>query len=143
MPTLKNRLQHAWDAFRGRDHPFVPKGPSYSYKPDRRLSPYFVDRSLINSIENRIAVDAAAIAIQHVRLDEEKRYKETIESHLNDIFSLSANEDQTPRAFLHDIYLSMFQEGIVAVVPTVTDDSGPSEYGKVDIREMRVGKIVE
>lgn len=143
MPSLKNRLQHAWDAFRGRDHPPVRHGPSFSYKPDRSQAPYYIDRSLINAIENRIAVDAAAIGIQHVKLDEENRYKETIDSHLNDIFSLSANEDQTPRAFLQDIYLSMMQEGAVAVVPTVTDDRGPSEHGKIDILEMRVGKVVE
>ena len=96
----------------------------------------------MTSVYNRIAMDCAAISIQHVKLDDNKRYIETVESGLNSCLNLSANVDQTGRAFLQDAFLSMFDEGCIALVPVDTSFN-PKETGSYDIDSMRVGKITE
>ena len=124
MPTLGERIQKAWNAFRNKDptpQPMNYFGYSSSYRPDRVRHKQGGDRSIITPILNRIAVDAAAIDVRHVRLDEEDRYKEDIKDSLNDLFTLEANIDQTAREFRKDVYYSLLDEGTVAVCPIIAD----------------------
>ena len=137
------RLQHGWNAFMNRDPTRLQWniGESYSRRPDR---PRFVrgsERSIVTSVYNRIAMDASAISIQHVRLDENNRYLSTIDSGLNNCLTLDANRDQTGRALIQDIVMSMLDEGCVAIVPVIADrDPGD---GPCDIWSIRTGKIIE
>lgn len=145
MPKFTDRLQHAWDAFRGRDHPDygADYGPGYSTRPDKnRLIFGKYDRSIVTAIFNRIAMDAASAGLRHVRQDENGRYIETIKDGLNNCLTVEANMDQTARAFMQDMVLSMMDEGVVAVVPTETSVS-PIATASFDIRSMRTGKIVQ
>lgn len=145
MASIVDRIRHAWNAFRGADRVidrFDYDGMSYTYRPDRSKLSRGNERSIVTSVLNRISMDAASIVIQHVRLDDQGRYKETIDSGLNECLNLSANIDQTGRAFLQDVYLSMLDEGHIAIVPIDTDDD-PTTHGSYDILSMRVGKIIE
>lgn len=138
-----DRIQHAWNAFLSRDPTsrYMYYGSGSSSRPDRPRFSRGNERSIITSVYNRIALDAAAIDIKHVRLDENGRYTETIRSPLNDCLSLEANLDQTGRAFVQDVVMSMLDEGCVAMVPTETDiDPDTATY---KIFSMRTGKIVE
>ncbi len=139
--SLGSRIKNAWNAFRKRD-PTTSYGPGFFYKPDRTRLTLSNERSIIASIYNRIAIDVASIDIQHVRLDENDRYLETIDSGLNTCLQLEANIDQTGRAFVQDIVMSMLDEGCIAVIPvdTTVDPRNSSSY---EIRSMRVGKIVQ
>lgn len=142
---LKDRLQHAWNAFTNNKDPTYPYtngGISYSYRPDRVRYSGNNERSIVTSILTRIAMDAAAIEIKHVRLDENDRYIETINSGLNNCLSVEANLDQTGRAFMQDVYMSMFDEGCVAMVPIDTSID-PKNSNAYDILTMRTGKILE
>lgn len=148
MPTLTERIQKAWNAFRNKD-PTETKlqqtyyyGYSSSYRPDRKRFTPGSERSIITPILTRIAVDAAAIDIHHVRLDEEKRYKEDIEGSLNELFVTQANIDQTAREFRKDIYSSLLDEGYVAVCPIDADVN----FDTMAVREIasaRVGRITQ
>lgn len=146
MPDpLRTRLKHAWNAFLNRDGPEFQgyeSGPSSYYRPDRLLIRGTNERSIIMSVLNRMSLDVAAISIQHVRLDENGRYADTIPSGLNNILTSEANLDQTAKAFIQDIVLSMFDEGCVAVVPVDTTIN-PKLSGSFDILTMRTGKIIE
>lgn len=137
-----SRIQNAWNAFMNKDVSTLGKGISYGYRPDRPRFTRGNERTIVTSIYNRIALDAAAVDIKHVRLDKEGRYAETINSELNECLNLSANVDQTGRAFCQDMIQSMLDEGCVAVVPTDVDIS-PLNTDSYRILEMRVGKIVE
>ena len=136
---------HAWNAFRGRDSDefsYVSSDISYgsSYRPDRyRLFPG-AERTIISSIYNRIAIDASSISMQHVRVNEDDIYQETINSSLNECLTTQANIDQTGRAFMQDVVMSMLDEGCVAIVPTQADIDIRNN-NSFDILEMRVGKI--
>ena len=136
-----DRLKHAWDAFRNRDPTSYDYGLSYSYRPDRARFTRGNDRSILTSVLNRIAMDAAAIDIQHVRLDKNGRYKETIDSGLNQCLNIEANIDQSGRAFRQDIFASLLDEGCVAIVPVET--SVDPKRGSYSIDSMRVGKVIE
>lgn len=140
--SFGTRLMHAWNAFNGKQtfRP-APEGPSYESGYTRRFS-RGNDRSFVASIYNRIAMDVAAITINHVRLDEDNRFAEVIESPLNNCLTLDANVDQTGRAFIQDVVMSMLDEGCVAVVPVETD-LNPEETGSYDILSMRVGKVID
>ncbi len=142
--ALGSRLRHAWNAFRNRDSSFFyrPIGPSYSYRPDRPIFSRGNERSIVTSVYNRIALDGSSMTVQHVRLDEENRFKEVIDSGLNNCLTLEANIDQTGRAFFQDIIMSMLDEGCVAIVPVDTTFD-PSTTGSFDINTMRTGKILE
>ena len=142
---LGDRLQHAWNAFVNNRDPtrnLFDYGSGYRYRPDRVRFSSGNEKTIITSVYNRIAIDAAAIDIKHVRLDEDGRYLEDMESGLNTCLSLEANLDQTGRAFLQDIYMSMFDEGCVAIVPVETD-LNPDTTGSYTILSMRTGKILE
>lgn len=141
--TFGSRLRHAWNAFLNRDPPgtIYSAGGGYSYRPDRVRLNRSNDRTILTAIYTRIAMDAASITMNHVRLDENGRYDETVDSGLNSCLNLSANKDQTGRALRYDMFLSMLDEGVVAVVP-VDMDMNPGT-GEVEIQSMRVGKVKE
>ena len=141
--TLGSRIKSAWNAFRKRDPTDrVNQGPAFVYRPDRTRLTLSNERSIISAIYNRIAMDVAAIDIQHVRLNENGRYLNTIDSGLNSCLQLEANLDQTGRAFIQDAVISMLDEGCIAIVPvdTTIDPTNSSSY---DIKSMRVGRIVQ
>ena len=142
--TIGSRFKNAWNAFFNRDPSpiFDNSGNSSSYRPDRYRPTRGNERSIITAINNRIAIDVAAIPIRHVRLDEDGGYLNTIDSGLNNCLNLEANLDQTGRAFIQDAVLSMLDEGCVALVPTVTDVN-PDYTDSYDIYEIRTGKITE
>ena len=139
-----SRLKHAWNVFRSRDPTaeFGDIGASYYNRPDRPRFTRGNERSITTSVLNRIALDASAIDILHVRLDKNGRFLEEINSGLNNCLTLSANADQTGRAFKQDVVMSMLDEGCVAIVPTDTT-MNPKVTDSYDIETMRVGKIIQ
>lgn len=141
---FSDRLQHAWNAFFDRDptNRYVYIGAGSAYRPDRVRLTRGNERSIVTSVYNRIALDAASISIQHVKTDEEGQYLETINSGLNNCLSLEANIDQTGRSFMQDVVMSMMDEGCVAIVPIDTTFD-PEKTGSYDITTMRTGKIVQ
>lgn len=145
MPNLKDRLIHAYNAFINNEEPkkFNPNlGMGYYYRPDKPRRPMKNERSIITAIYNRIAVDCASVPIVHARVDENRTFKESIDSGLNNCLSISANLDQTGRALIQDIVMSMCDEGVIAVVPVDTNIN-PRFTNSFDILSLRVGKIVE
>lgn len=142
--SIGSRLKHAWNAFFNRDPTGIWKnvGTGYSYRPDRPRLSRGNERSIVTSVYNRISMDAAAIDILHVRLDENDRFLEEIKSGLDNCLTLEANVDQTGRAFIQDVVLSLLDEGCIAIVPVDTTDD-PNETGSYDIQTMRTGKILE
>ena len=138
-----DRIQHAWNAFMNKDptYNYQGVGMGYSYRPDRPRLTRGNERSIINSIFNKIALDVASIDIVHCKLDENNRYIETIDSGLNNCLTLEANIDQTGRAFIQDVVMSMLDEGSVAIVPVDTTIN-PKDTNSYDIVSMRTGKIL-
>ena len=139
-----DRIQRGWNAFRNRDPTpnFWDIGDSYYRRPDRPRFTRGNERSIVTSLYNRIALDASAITIQHVRLDKNGRFLSVIESDLNNCLTLNANIDQTGREFIQDAVMSMLDEGCVALVPVDTDID-PSITDSYKILSMRTGKIIE
>lgn len=143
--NVGSRLKRAWNAFLNRDSPIRSSSyyyGGYSYRPYYQRLGGATDRTVVSAIYNRIAVDASSITIQHVRIDKNGRFNETIDSGLNSCLNLSANIDQTGRSFVEDIVLTMLDEGVVAVVPVDTDVD-PKLTDSYEILTMRVGKITE
>ena len=140
--ALSDRLQHAWNAFRngGSTYRFDGYSSMSYYRPDRTIVSMRHERSTIVSVYNRIALDAAAIDIFHARLDKDGRFTEEIQSGLNECLTLNANIDQTGRAFLQDVVMSMMDEGVVAIVPVDTTID-PNMSGSFDIQSLRTGKV--
>lgn len=142
---LGTRLQKAWNAFRNNRDPtaqYQDIGTGYYYRPDRPRLSRGNERSIVTSIYNRIAMDCAAVDIKHVRLDENGRFLSEVDSDLNGCLSLEANVDQTGRALIQDIVMSMLDEGCVAIVPIDTDVD-PKTTDSYRILSMRTGKILE
>lgn len=142
--SLRSRFKKAWNIFRNKNpaEDYVDIGPGYYYnRPGRTRLTRGNEHSIVNAIYNRIAIDVAAVDIQHVRLDEEGRYHETIDDGLNQCLTLEANIDQTGRAFIQDVVMSLCDEGVVAMVPVDFDDN--PEAVSCDILSLRTGKIVE
>lgn len=142
--SIGSRLKHAWNAFLNRDPTlnYRDSGISYSYRPDRPRFTRGNEKSIVTSVYNRIALDVSSIDIRHVRLDENDRYLSIVNSSLNNCLSLEANIDQTGRAFVQDIVMSMFDEGSVAIIPVDTSRN-PNETESYDILTMRTGQILE
>ena len=142
--SFLTRLKHGWNAFLSRDptNYLNDVGPGYYYRPDRTRFTRGNEKTIVTSVYNRIALDVASIKIEHVRLDENNRYIETIMSGLNNCLTLEANIDQTGRALIQDVVMSMFDEGVVALVPTDTTFD-PKITNSYDIQSMRTGKIIE
>lgn len=144
MSTFKERLKNSWSAFLGRDPTitYQDTGPGYSYRPDRTILTRGNSRSIVSSIYNIIATDVASIDIKHVKVNENGQYVTDMDSHLNEALTRSANIDQSGRALIKDLALSMFDEGVIAVVPVLTEGD-PNVTDSFDIYELRVAKIVE
>ena len=142
--SFGSRLKHAWDVFRSREPTryYSDTGPSYYYRPDRVRFTRGNERSIVTSVYNRIALDVSSISIKHCKLDENGRYMSDINSGLNECLNLQANIDQTGRAFIQDVVMSMLDEGCVALVPVDTTFD-PELTGSYDIQSMRTGKIIE
>ena len=141
--SFGSRLKHAWNAFTGNVQTnYRDLGMSYSYRADRPRMSRGNERSIVTSVYNRIALDVAALNVQHVRLDENGRFLSVIDDGLNNCLTLEANVDQTARSFIQDVVISMFDEGSVAIVPvdTTTD---PNVSGSYDIQSLRVGQILD
>lgn len=151
MPSITDRLKNAWNAFNGREQArqYADIGAGTNYRPDRSRIFYSPDRSIIKAVTTRIAMDVAAVTIEHVKVDENKNRKETIESSLNSCLNLSANIDQTGRAFIQDAVESMFDEGVVALVPTDVDfessisNKNPEYSDGFKVESVRTAKILE
>ena len=142
---LGDRLQHAWNAFvtnRSPTYNYQNYNTMYTNRPDRVRFTGGNERTIVTSVYNRIAMDAAAINIKHARLDENNRYIGDMDTNFNNCLTLEANIDQSHRAFFQDVYMSMFDEGCVAIVPVDTT-LNPNETGSYDILSLRTGKIVE
>ena len=142
---VSSRLKHAWNAFVNNRDPtasYRDIGPGYSYRPDRPRLTRGNERSIITSVYNRIALDVAANDIRHVKLDEDDRFSEIIDSGLNNCLALDANIDQTGRAFIQDAVMSMLDEGCVALVPIETTFN-PQQTGSFDINTIRTGKVLD
>ena len=139
-----DRLRHAWNAFNNEknDWDYKDISMSYSYRPDRLRFARGNDQSFVTSVCNRIAMDAAAIDVRHVRVDEDNHYLETINSNLNNCLSVEANIDQTNRAFIQDAVMSMLDEGVVALVPVETTFD-PNIRGAYDVLQLRTGRIMQ
>lgn len=140
--SIPSRFKKAWLVFTGRDPLKNTEyiGPGNYARPDRSMLSYSREQTIVTSVFNRISLDVSSLSIQHVRLDDNNRFKSVINSGLNNCLTLDANVDQTGRAFIQESVLSMFDEGCVALVPTHTDED--PDDGSYDILEMRVGKIV-
>jgi hypothetical protein len=140
--SISTRFKNAWNAFRNKNPSSFNNGMGFSVRPDRARLTRGNEKSITTSIYNRIALDVSSINIQHVRLDDNGRYREIIDSKLNSCLTLEANIDQTNRAFIQDVVISMFDEGAVAVVPVDTTID-PQITDSYDIITMRTGKILE
>lgn len=142
--AFTDRLQHAWNAFLNRDptYEFRDHGMISTYKPDRVRFTRGNERSIVTSVYNRIALDVSSIDINHAKLDENGRFKEIIQSGLNECLTLNANIDQTGKAFIQDVVMSMMDEGCVAIVPVDTT-TNPTITGSFDINSMRTGQVIE
>lgn len=146
--SIFSRLKDAWNVFSGRDayRRTSSRGSYYgmssAYRPDRVRLSTRNERSIITSVYNRIAVDCATIEIKHVKTDDDGRYEETMDSGLNNCLMTEANIDQTGRAFRQDIYLSLIDEGCVAITPVDTS-TNPDDTSSYEILTLRVGKVLE
>ena len=143
--SFGTRLKHAWNAFAGNRDPTDLNGSigtGYYYRPDRPRFSRGNERSIVTSVYNRIALDVASINIQHCKLDDNGRFLSVIDSKLNNCLNLEANIDQTGRAFIQDVVMSMLDEGCVAIVPVDTSFN-PSVTGSYDVLSMRTGKIID
>lgn len=144
--SIISRAKSAWNAFINNRDPTGPQywhtGSSYSYRPDRPRFTRGNERSIVTAVYNRIALDVAAINILHCDLDEDGRYINTRDSKLNNCLTLESNIDQTSRSFIQDVVMSMFDEGVVAIIPVDTTNN-PVYSDSYDVITMRTGKIVE
>lgn len=144
-PSVFSRMRKAWNVFTGRESirnsPY--RGMSSSYRPDRWRLSRGNERSIVTSVYNQISIDCAKVKIKHVQLDKNGQYEKDKNSGLNECLTLSANIDQTGRAFRQDIYLSLLDEGCIAIIPVDTSTNPDDPDGTVDILSMRTGRIIE
>jgi hypothetical protein len=140
---MGSRIKHAWNAFLNLENRLQPRdiGASYGVRPDRVRMTFSNERSIISSIYTRLGIDVAAVDIRHVRMDDNQRYLEDVDSGLNNCLTLEANLDQAARAFRQDIAMTLFDRGVAALVPVDTTIN-PSTSGSFDIKTLRVGEIV-
>lgn len=145
--SFLSRLKRSWNVFLNREKVYFEDdyaSGSYYYRPDRQRFRATTERTIVSSVYNRIAVDVASIDIRHVRLDENGRFLEEINSGMNNCFKVEANIDQTGREFIQDVVLTMLDEGVAAILPADFDtDVDPEDSSAYDILTMRTGKIVQ
>lgn len=145
MPSFTERIQHAWNAFFDLDQrrPYSYElGGGYSYNPFRNRLTRGHERSIVTAVYNRIAIDCAAVKLQHVRTDLNGTFTEVMDTSLNNCLTVEANKDQTGRAFIQDAVMTLCDEGVIAVVPVDTDID-PTNRASFKILSMRVGKVKE
>lgn len=146
MPTITNRIRSAWNAFTNKDPTEYKKlyedGTSYGYYPDFRPSRISHDKSIITAVYNRIAIDVAAVDVKHYKVNKNGQYTETVDSDLNKCLTVSANIDQSGRAFIQDAAMRLMEEGVIAIIP-VDCTANPAYTDSYDIRSMRIGSIVQ
>ena len=142
--SISSRLKNAWNIFMNKDptEDYRNAAGGYYYRPDRPKFSKGNEKSIVTSVYNRIALDVSSLKLQHVQLDENGRFSSVVDSGLNRCLTLEANADQTGRAFIQDVVMSMFDEGCVAIVPVDTD-SDPDETDSYKILSLRTGKIVQ
>lgn len=145
MPTLRKRIKNAWNVFTSRDPTEQPVfhdyGISYGYRPDRIRLTRGNERSIVNAVYNRIAIDVASIDVKHVKTDENDVFIEEIDSFLNDVLQTEANIDQTGRNLMIDAVISLLDEGVIAIVPV--DIYEDEETDSFDVLSLRVAKIIQ
>lgn len=145
MPTLRKRIKNAWNVFTSRDPTEQPVfhdyGISYGYRPDRIRLTRGNERSIVNAVYNRIAIDVASIDVKHVKTDENDVFIEEINSFLNDVLQTEANIDQTGRNLMIDAVISLLDEGVIAIVPVDIDED--EEIDSFDVLSLRVAKIIQ
>jgi hypothetical protein len=134
------RLQHAWNAFRNKEPTVYEAGTTY--RPDRSRFARGTERTIVAAIINRIAIDVSCITVEHVQLDQNRRYKDVLQTDLNECLTLSANLDQTGRAFWIDAVTQMLDKGDIAIVPVETD-LDPNDTGSIAIKSIRVGRVIQ
>lgn len=141
---LGTRFRNAWNVFTNRDPTKYnePFKPGYSYRPDRPRFSRGNEKSLATSVYNKISLDVAAVDFRHCKLDKDGRYIGEKDSYLNDVLKIEANIDQTARAFIQDVAMSLLDEGVVACLPIETDNNVDMTNG-FDICSMRTAKILE
>lgn len=142
MPSFVDRIQHAWNAFLNPSKKYDYYSYGSSIRPDRPRLTRGNERSIISSIYNRISLDVAAVGIKHCKLDDNGRFLMPIDSGLNNCLTVEANKDQTARAFIQDVAMSMMDEGCVAIVPVDTSID-PKTTGSYEINSLRTAKILE
>ena len=142
--SITDRLQHAYNAFMNKDPTIIPYygGTISSYRPDRVRLTRGNEKSIINSVYNRMALDVSTLSVEHIRKDDNDRFTEVIDSGLNECLTVEANIDQTGRAFLQDVVLTMFDEGVVCIVPVDTTID-PKDSNSYEINSLRAGKILD
>lgn len=144
--AILDRLKNAWNVFNYGDRSFAQQpfsiGPSNSFKPDRSRMTYTNERSLVSSIYTRLSMDVSDVELRHVRVDDNEQFIENISSGLNECLNFEANLDQGGRAFRQDIALTLFDQGVIAIVPVDTKLS-PINNNSIDILTMRVGIITQ
>lgn len=138
--SLKDRLQHGWNAFMGRDPTPMQLASTDTYRPDYYRLSRGSERTMITAILNRIAVDVASNNVEHARMDEEGRYKGPMSSNFNECLTMAANADQSARQFLQDAAFSLLDEGVIAIVPTSATEN-PMLTASYDIGSLRIGKV--
>lgn len=147
MPTLRKRIKNAWNVFTSRDPTEQPVfhdyGISYGYRPDRIRLTRGNERSIVNAVYNRIAIDVASIDVKHVKTDENDVFIEEIDSFLNDVLQTEANIDQTGRNLMIDAVISLLDEGVIAIVPVDIDEDEDEEIDSFDVLSLRVAKIIQ
>lgn len=142
MSSIGARIRHAWNAFLNiNDRRSFDDGPEYGHRPDRVRFTFSNERSIIASIFVRLGIDVAALDLRHVRLDKDDRYESEIASGLNECLKVSPNLDQGPRQFKQDLAMTLFDQGVIAIVPVDTTID-PNNSGSFDIKSLRVGRIV-
>ena len=145
MPTLRKRIKNAWNVFTSRDPTEQPVfhdyGISYGYRPDRIRLTRGNERSIVNAVYNRIAIDVASIDVKHVKTDENDVFIEELDSFLNDVLQTEANIDQTGRNLMIDAVISLLDEGVIAIVPVDIDED--EETDSFDVLSLRVAKIIQ
>lgn len=145
MPTLRKRIKNAWNVFTSRDPTEQPVfhdyGISYGYRPDRIRLTRGNERSIVNAVYNRIAIDVASIDVKHVKTNENDVFIEEIDSFLNDVLQTEANIDQTGRNLMIDAVISLLDEGVIAIVPVDIDED--EETDSFDVLSLRVAKIIQ
>jgi len=148
LGKVTDRIKHAWNAFMNQEaNPeslgtSSDLGASYSFRPDRHRYKYANHRTIVAAIYSRIAIDVAAVPIRHVRLDDNGQYQEDVSSNLNDCLKVEANIDQGARMFRQDLVQTLFDEGVIAVLPVDTT-LNPLTTGGYDVNSMRVGRVMQ